>query len=260
MNTAEFITLVERIGPIFLIGLLFAVTSLTNARRDKSLAEATAGSTAVLNRIAEGQVDIATDLRVKLAAERETNHQKTLEIVELKGTLTDTVLTLGHRERELEDTREALEAIKRAKDTLGEQLTTLSANVGTMTTKLETLEAKLSEAEEQITRLEGQQQSMQTELDEARSLREQAERLNRELATERDRLLADNQAQAELIEQYTARLAGFEEENRLLKERLTEFEKRIEGMNHVQKSDEGTGDVGGAGGDAAGPDGGGGAG
>lgn len=244
---------VKEIGPILAVFVMIAVGFVQNnramshvqkitANASAGMQEAMAGSTTVLNRIAENQVEVAADLRIKLEAERENNHQKILKIMELQGIITDTALELGHKERELEDTKEALGALKQAKDTLGEQLTALSANVGTMTTKLETLEAKLSEAEEHITALEGQQKSMQSELDEARALREKAERLNQTLTEERDRLLSDNR-------EMTGQIAQYKEEVRSLRGKLDALEKRIEGMIDVKKS-EGTGDAGGIGDDA----------
>lgn len=192
-------------------------------------------------------------LEKMLADARSEIHQQAMQTLELRATLTDTALALGHKERELQDAQDANSALKAARDELGSQFATLSADVGALTSKLETVEAELSEAVEHITALEGQQQSMKAELEEAKRLREEAERINRELTKERDRLAVENQS-------LTQELAQYKEEVRVLRGKLEQLERRVEGMIDVQKSDERVGDVGGAGDDAGADDRGGGAG
>lgn len=261
----DIVALFERFGPWVAILIIGAVTWSRDAGiNDRIVAEFTktnATGQETLSKIATTmtQQSIITNernatLEKLLAQAREELHTERMGSLGLRATLTDTALMLGHKERELQDAQEANGALKAARGELDVQFATLKTDVGLLTSRLEIAEAKLSESDEHITRLEGQQQTMKAELEEAKRLREQTEALNQALTEERDRLAADNQAQAALIEQYTTRLATFEEENRLLKERLTELEKRIEGMNHVDESDEMVGDVGGAG-DAAGPDG-----
>lgn len=257
----EFLAIVNQFGPAAGGFLLIAGGFWMQSRSLNAIVASTSNSNNAMSEIATTSTaelrernDRIGTLEASLLAERDANHQKTLRIVELEGVLNTTTNTLGHREFELNEAREANSALRAAREELDIQFSTLKTDVGNVTSRLKELESKLTQEQEHSTSLGKRLDEMEADLAEARTLREEAENLNRELTAERDRLVADNQAQAELIEQYTMRLAGFEEENRLLKERLTELELKIERMNHVDENDEMVSDVGGAG-DATGADG-----